>query len=70
MKVIPEVGLRNKLDINVFINKTEVEIKNGQSRDTGNMAHKRHRSKTNRAIKRKADNYNDEQYESYRKKPG
>jgi hypothetical protein len=34
-----------------MLEKTEGEIKNGESRDTGNIGHTRHRTKTNKTIK-------------------
>ena len=32
-----------------MLEKTEMAIKNGQSRETGNIEHKKHRTKTNKA---------------------
>ena len=34
-----------------ILEKTEMAIKNGQSRETGNIGHKKHRKKTNKANK-------------------
>jgi len=36
--------------------KTEGPIRNGQSRDTGNIGHTRHRTKTNKTQKHKTEN--------------
>jgi len=37
---------------NLFVKKTKAAIKNGQSRDTGNSGHTRHRKKTNKMTKK------------------
>ena len=47
---IKDTGRRQTKQINV-IEKTKGAIKNGQSRDTGNIVYKGHRTKTNKTIK-------------------
>ena len=48
---IKDTGRRQTKQINV-IEKTKGAIKNGQSRDTGNIVYKGHRTKTNKTNKR------------------
>ena len=52
---IKDTGRRQTKQINV-IEKTEGAIKNGQSRDTGNIVYKGHRTKTNKTNKRYREN--------------
>jgi hypothetical protein len=51
--------------INQMLENTEVAIKNGQSRETGNLRYTRHKKKTNKQTSKQTNNNNNKNATQY-----